>query len=212
MPREWAEPQLVRMIKAMSHESFYGSGTLINESLGAYVGWTALKNSFADGMPVCNEQGDVSLVFSGEEHSDPEVVRGLTQRGHSLGEKQSSYLVHICEEDPNFPGCLNGIFHGLLTDRTRGTVTLFNDRYGMHRLYYHESKEAFYFAGEAKAILAVRPELRTSSPQGLGEFATLGCVLENRTIFRDIHVLPAASSWVFRNAAVESEKHLLRPA
>ena len=37
---------------------------------------------------------------------------------------------------------------------------LFNDRYGMHRLYYHQAKEAFYFAAEAKAILAVRPELR----------------------------------------------------
>jgi len=211
MPREWAEPQLVRMIKSMCHESFYESGTLIDESLGVYVGWAALKNSFADGMPVRNESDDVSLVFSGEEYTDPEVVRGLKQRGHSLGEKQSSYLVHICEEDSNFPACLNGIFHGLLTDRTRGTVTLFNDRYGMHRLYYHESKEALYFAGEAKAILAVRPELRTPSPQGLGEFAALGCVLENRTIFKDIQVLPAASSWVFRNTAVERKNTYFDP-
>ena len=36
---------------------------------------------------------------------------------------------------------------------------LFNDRYGMQRIYYHQSKDAFYFAAEAKAILAVRPEL-----------------------------------------------------
>ena len=34
---------------------------------------------------------------------------------------------------------------------TKQTVTLFNDRYGMHRIYYHEAKEAFYFAAEAKA-------------------------------------------------------------
>lgn len=202
-PREWAEPQLVRMVEAMRHESFYESGTWIDESLGTYAGWVALKNSFADGMPVHNERGDVSLVFSGEEYPDPEVVRGLKQRGHSFSEKQSSYLAHICEEDPSFPACLNGMFHGLLADRTRGTATLFNDRYGMHRIYYHESKEALYFAGEAKAILAVRPELRTPSPQGLGEFVACSCVLENRTIFKDIHILPAASAWVFRNAAIE---------
>ncbi len=36
----------------------------------------------------------------------------------------------------------------------------------MHRLYYHESKDAFYFAAEAKAILEVRPELRTLDPSG----------------------------------------------
>src|SRR5438270_2544569 len=95
MPREWAEPQLVRMVEAIRHEAFYESGTYIDQSLGVYVGWTALKNSFADGMPVHNERGDTSLVFSGEEFPDQELVCGLKQRGHSLGEKRSSYLVHI---------------------------------------------------------------------------------------------------------------------
>src|SRR5207245_1545432 len=79
------------------------------------------------------------------------------------------YLVHLYEEDPSFPAGLNGRFHGLLVDRRRGTSTLFNDRYGMHRIYYHEAKEAFYFAAEAKAILGVRPELRRADPRGLGE-------------------------------------------
>ena len=35
-------------------------------------------------------------------------------------------------------------------------------------MYYYESKDAFYFAAEAKAILAVRPELRRLNPQGAG--------------------------------------------
>ena len=77
---------------------------------------------------------------------------------------------------PRFPLGLNGRFHGLLADRNAGNVDLFNDRYGLHRIYYHESKEAFYFAAEAKAILAVRPELRTADRQSLGEFVSCGCV------------------------------------
>ena len=88
---------------------------------------------------------------------------------------------------------------------------LFNDRYGMHRLYYHESKEAFYFAAEAKAILAVRPELRSVDPRGLGEFVACGCVLENRTLFEGIHVLPAAAAWVFRNGSVERRRAYFQP-
>ena len=103
---------------------------------------------------------------------------------------------------------MNGRFHGLLTDRSRGTATLFNDRYGMQRLYYHESKDAFYFAAEAKAILAVRPELRRMDPQGLGEFIACGAVLENRTLFQGIQVLPPASAWVFRNGSLESKRQL----
>jgi asparagine synthase (glutamine-hydrolysing) len=201
------------MLEAMLHESFYETGTFIDESLGVYAGWAALKNSLGDGMPVVNEKGDVSLVFSGEEYSASEVAQGLKQRSHSLTGKRPSYLVHLAEEDPNFPEQLNGMFHGLLVNRSRGTAILFNDRYGMHRVYYHEANgdDAFYFAGEAKAILAVRPELRAPSPQGLGEFVALSCVLENRTIFKDIFVLPAASNWVFRNQVIEKKSTYFEP-
>jgi asparagine synthase (glutamine-hydrolysing) len=201
----------MRMVEALRHESFYRTGTWIDESSGIYAGWAAQKNSFADGMPLHNERGDVTLIFSGEEYPDSEAVQRLKRQGHSISEKQSSYLAHLYEEDQNFPACLNGLFHGLLVDKARGAAILFNDRYGMHRVYYHESKEAFYFAGEAKAILAVRPELRTPSPQGLGEFVACSCVLENRTIFKDIFILPAASAWIFRNAAIEQRTTYFDP-
>jgi len=202
MPRELAEPQLLRMVEALRHESFYVTGTWIDESLGLYLGWVARKNSFSDEMPLRNEQGDVVLAFSGEEFPLPETAGRLKERGHTFNVKGSSYLVHLYEEDSSFPAGLNGRFQGFLADRTRGTMTLFNDRYGMHRVYYHESKESFYFSAEAKAILAVRPELRRADLQGLGEFVACGCVMENRTLFRDVHVLPPASAWVFQDSTL----------
>src|SRR6267154_528968 len=211
MPGEWAKPQLLRMVKALCHQSSYSAGTWIDESLGLYVGWVVQKNSFSDGMPLKNEREDVSLFFSGEEFPEPGTARGLRERGHSLELEGPSYLVHLYEEDPLFPAGLNGRFHGLLTDRTRGTNTLFNDRYGMNRIYYHESKEAFYFAAEAKAILAVRPDLRTADPRGLGEFVSCGCVLENRSLFEGIHVLPPGSAWVFRDGLIERKSLYFQP-
>ena len=104
MPREQAEPQLRRMVETLRHESFYVTGTWIDESLGVYVGWAARKNSFSDGMPLCNERGDVVLVFSGEEYPEPGTARRLKERGHSVAEKGPSYLVHLYEEDPSFSG------------------------------------------------------------------------------------------------------------
>src|SRR5437870_3350500 len=92
-PREWAEPQLLRMVEAMRHESFYTTGTWIDESLGVYVGWTARQNSFSDGMPVCNEQGNIVLVFSGEEYPDPAKVNRLREKGRGANAKPLSYLV-----------------------------------------------------------------------------------------------------------------------
>src|SRR5712692_1046477 len=211
MPRERAERELARMVEALRDEVFYETGTWLNESLGVYVGWVVQKSSFSDGMPLRNERGDVVLVFAGEEYPEPGIVRGLKQRGHTLEATGASYLVHLYEEDPAFPAGLNGRFHGLLTDRTRGTATLFNDRYGMHRIYYHESKDALYFAAEAKAILAVRPELRRMDPRGFGEFVACGAVLENRTLFDGIQVLPPASAWVFRNGFLERKNSFFHP-
>jgi asparagine synthase (glutamine-hydrolysing) len=210
MPRERAEPQLLRMVETLRHQARYETGTWIDESVGMYVGWAALKNSFSDGMPVRNESGDLVLIFSGEEFPEPGAVRRLRDRGHAVEPEGPSYLVHLHEEDPAFPVGLNGRFHGISADRRRGIATLFNDRYGMHRIYYHESKEAFYFAAEAKAILAVRRELRSTDPRSLGEFITCGCVLENRTIFQGIRVLPPASKWVFHNGTLEQKSQYFR--
>jgi asparagine synthase (glutamine-hydrolysing) len=210
-PREWAEPELIRMVEALRHEDFYSTGMWVDASLGIYVGWIERKGSFSEGMPLRNERGDVVLAFSGEEFPEAGTERRLKERGHRLDTGGPSYLVHLYEEDPSFPAGLNGRFHGLLADRSRGTATLFNDRYGMHRIYYHESKEAFYFAAEAKAILAVRPELRRPDPRGLGEFVACGCVLENRTLFEGVHVLPCAAAWIFRNGSAETKRTYFQP-
>ncbi len=206
MPRERAEPELLRMVEALRHEPSYATGTWVDESLGVYVGWAARKNSFSDGMPVCNERGDVVLVFSGEEYPEPGTARKLKEQGHVLQPDGPAYLVHLYEEDPAFPAGLNGRFHGLLIDRARGMATLFNDRYGMHRVYFHESKEAFYFAAEAKAILAVRRELRSADLRSLGELVACGCVLDNRTVFKGINVLPPGSLCNFRGGLLDEKR------
>ncbi|MGO8756725.1 MAG: hypothetical protein ACLQG3_01245 [Terracidiphilus sp.] len=209
--RPEAESQLEAMLKAVHHQDFYSAGTAVNESLGVYAGWTALKGSFSDGMPLNSSSGEISLIFSGEEYPDPARARELHVPGHQAGAAECAHLVALCEYNPDFVQDLNGMFHGLVIDRGRGLIRLFNDRYGMHRLYYHESGDTFYFATEAKAILAVRPELRTPDPRGLGEFVACSCVLEDRTIFKGIHVLPAASSWVFRNARLEKKNTYFTP-
>ena len=211
MPRERAERELSGMVEALRHESSYVTGTRTDVDLGVYVGWVARRGSFSDGMPLCNERGDVCLAFSGEDFPDPGTIARLRERGHAVDAEGPAYLVHLYEDDPAFPAGLNGRFHGLLTDHRRAQTMLFNDRYGMHRVYYHQSKEAFYFAAEAKAILAVRPELRRLDLRGMGEFVSCGCVLENRTLFEGIHVLPPASAWVFRNATLENQGTYFQP-
>jgi asparagine synthase (glutamine-hydrolysing) len=202
-PRPGAAFQLHEMLETIDHEPFYASGTLVDDTLGLQVGWTALKGSFSEKMPLYDSQKKVALVFSGEDYS---------YIGTEACDAEPRYLVDMYGKDSNFVTSLNGMFHGLIADRARGVISLFNDRYGMHRLCYHESSDRFYFASEAKAILAVCPELRVGDPRGIGEFVSCSCVLENRTIFKNIHVLPAASNWTFRNGHCESKSTYFTPS
>jgi len=210
-PRERAREELCQMVKAIRHEPFYTIGTWVDESLGVYVGWSAANNSSYSRMPLSSDKGDVVLVFSGEEFPGDETARRLNEHGHAINGHGPAYLVHLYENDPSFPAGLDGMFHGLVVDRNQGTATLFNDRYGMSRLYYHEAKDAFYFAAEAKAILTVRPELRKANTRSLGEFLALSCVLQDRTFFEGIHRLPGASSWSFRGGSVERKSSYFSP-
>jgi asparagine synthase (glutamine-hydrolysing) len=199
------------MVDALRHESFYVAGTWIEEGLGIYAGWVARKGSFSDDMPFSNERDDSVLIFSGEEFPDPGTTQRLKSHGHTLDGKGASYLIHLYEEDRDFPASLNGIFHGLVVDRKTGAVTLFNDRYGMDKLVIYESKDAFYFAAEAKCILAVCPDSRRLDAKSLGEFISCGCVLEDRTLFKGVHALPPGSAWTFRNGALDARRTYFSP-
>jgi asparagine synthase (glutamine-hydrolysing) len=199
MPRQRAECELRQMLGILRHESFFALRTWVDEDLGLYVGWTALEGAFDDAGPLRNESGDVTLIFSGEDHPEPGIRARLKGAGHDLTEEEASYLAHVYEDDPSFPASLNGLFHGVVADRRKRCVTFFTDRYGMHRLYFHESGDTLYFAAEAKAILSARPQLQSVDARALGEWITLGCVLEGRSLFPGIHVMPGGSRWTCQN-------------
>lgn len=211
-PAQWAKAQLARMLESLMHERFYVSGTYTNEAEGAYVGWVAREGSFSSRMPLTNETGDVSLVFSGEDFADPSLLSGLGSKGHVFDRVGAGYLAHLYEDDPNFPSVLNGRFHGFVSDLGRGRVVLFNDRFGMSRLYYYETPEAFYFAAEAKALLHIDPSLRRIDNRALGELISCGCVLEDRTLFAGAAVLPPGSAWVFERGSLQQRRRYFSPA
>src|SRR5690606_17648777 len=130
---------------------FYRSGTGSFASLPLHAGWVARSGSFADRMPVWNETRDIGLIFAGENFVDSAVVSDLRQRGHTFNPDGPEYLVHLYEEQgPKFFGQLNGWFAGVIIDLRSRQVVLFNDRYGLNRVYLAEDSSGFYFASEAK--------------------------------------------------------------
>lgn len=196
------------MVASMRHEPFYVSGTYQVPDMGIYAGWVAHEGSFAANQVFLNEDGHIAIVFSGECHVDPETVSGLSERGHRLAENEGSWLVHAYEEEGDrFFEKLNGLFSGLLIDSRRRKTFLFNDRYGVERVSWHRTRDSFYFASEAKALLRVLPELRRFDGQGVSQFLNFGCTLEERTLFRGISLLPGGSLWSFNGQVCDKRKY-----
>jgi asparagine synthase (glutamine-hydrolysing) len=200
-----------QMVNCMLHESFYESGTFGDDQMGVFAGWICHKDSFCDCMPVWNEKKNIVLIFFGENFTDLELFDELKAKHHRFDRSNASYIIHMYEEKgPDFLLDLNGWFCGILIDLQLSKIILFNDRYGMQKIFYYEGKNAFYFASEAKALLKVCPELRNLDMRSLGELMSCECVLENRTIFKNVFLLPPGSSWIFHNNDI-NKAHYFSP-
>lgn len=199
---------LHQMVERMMHESFYTSGTYVNENLGLCVGWVSRGGSFADCMPLWNEAKDICLIFAGEDFSNERYFF----RHQRNDRPKASYLMDLFEENGAevFP-LLNGWFSGIAIDLRNGRAMLFNDRYGMQRVYYYSCNDRLYFASEAKALLAVCSELRQFDFRSLGEFFSFGCALENRSLFDHISLLPPGSLWTFDQGSRISKDYYFNP-
>lgn len=197
---------IVAMINTMLHEDFYSFGTHKESDLFLNVGWVCHKDSFCDCMPVWNEKKDIALIYFGENFTDLELFDQLKAKHHRFDPTNASYLVHMYEEKGvDFLNDLNGWFSGLLIDYREKKLILLNDRFGMQKIFYYESKDRFFFASEAKALLKVCPELRILNTQGLGELLSCDCVLENRTLFNQVYLLPAGSCWIFEHGCLSGK-------
>ena len=134
----------------------------------------------------------------GEDARDEAEITAIKVRGHLCSTDKADYLVHLYEEQgERFLETINGGFSGVLMDYRRRRTFLFNDRFGLNRLYYHENDKGLFFSSEAKPLLRVFPQLRSYNYKSLGQFFSWGCVLDNNTLFSDIRLIPGGSLWSF---------------
>ncbi len=196
-PYEGVAQDVERMVSALRHGSFYRQHEYHHRDLGVYAGWTGHQTTIADSALLAEPKPAVHLILHGENFMVPGGV-GDAPPSAAHHAKLAEYLVQSYEKSlDRFLEELNGWFCGLIVDRRRRRVVLFNDRYGMGRIHFHEAKEGFYFASEVKSLLRVRPELRSIRPEALAQQLRCNCVLGAGTLFKGITRLPNAAAWVF---------------
>ena|SRR5215469_3807839 len=193
-PYEGIHQDLSLMVESMRHEPFYLGGQYANSDAGIYLGWLSHPHSLGEQMPLVSADKQRVLIVTGEHISH--ARKPNSANGDGSGKAQYDYLLKSYEElGDKFLGTLNGWFRGIAIDLAQRKVTLFNDRYGMGRIYVHEGEDEFLFASEAKSILKVRPAVRAIDPAALAQLLRFNCVLGNKSLFKGISLLPPASSW-----------------
>ena len=160
---------LARMMRCMRREDIHESGTYVNEA-GVWTGWAWHKGGAHETHQTWNGQQDVCLIMVGEEFtpvSEVSAAAGGSPRNGGPNEKGAALLDLYERLGPDFLRRLNGSFSGVLVDLKRRRSMVFNDRFRLLRLHYYVANGVTYVASEAKALLKVRPELRTLDQRSL---------------------------------------------
>jgi asparagine synthase (glutamine-hydrolysing) len=195
------------MLDSMLHESSYQSATCEAPEIGVYAGWVAHPGSFAAVESGTGAAGAIDLVFAGECFQDRSGSCAASDAKDRQPGSTGSLLQLYGRLGDNWVAELNGLFSGLLIDRRRRRAMLFNDRYGMERVYVHEDEHGTYFASEAKALLRVLSATRSFDDEGVAQFLTFGCVLDGGTLFRGIRSLEGGSLWTFEGGPARKRRY-----
>ena len=189
---------VARMLESMWHEPFYEHGVSCAPEMGVWAGWVAHAGSFAERES--RTHGDIQLAMAGECVQDEHAA---------VPGDGSARLLNALYPERGEPcvRALNGLFSGLLIDRRSRRAWLFNDRFGVERLYIHEAAHATYFASEAKALLRVVAELRRFDEEGVAQYLAFGCPVDGRTLFHGISVLEGGSLWTFEPGACRKARY-----
>src|SRR2546425_369507 len=128
--------------------------------------------------------------------------RELQSKVHGFSsDTDTEVIVHLYEEvGEECVNRLNGMFAFAICDLRSGTPKLFlaRDHFGVKPFYYFHRGERFAFASEIKALLEVPGIEAELDPESLHQYLTFLWVPDPRTMFREIHKLPAGHCATFR--------------
>jgi len=145
-------------------------------------------------QPMTNEDGRLWITFNGEIYNYRELKSGLDPARHRFhSESDTEVILHLYEEHGTDAFAkLNGMFAFALYDSAIGRLFLVRDHLGIKPLYYVETRGAFLFASEIKAILETGLYTPEIDRQSVHDFFSYLYVPAPHTIYRGIDQLPPA--------------------
>jgi asparagine synthase (glutamine-hydrolysing) len=157
-------------------------------------------------QPMCNENGQIWIVYNGEIYNYLEVRRELESLTHRFkSQTDTEVILHAYEEWGT--DCLtrfNGMWSFAIADLRAKRIFCSRDRMGVKPFYYTYDGKRFCFASEIKAILNVNGFSAQPNEQMIADYLFLGLLDHtDETLFKDIYQLkPGQYLLIERNGLI----------
>ena len=154
-----------------------------------------LDLSTAGHQPMATDDGRFVISYNGGVYNFNELRVELEEQGYRFHSRTDSEVVlkALAHWGEDALTRFNGMFALALWDKERKELLLARDRYGVKPLYYVQVGRKFLFGSEIKAILADSAYRTEMDHEGLLEYLTFQNFFTDRTLFKDIRLLPQGS-------------------
>jgi asparagine synthase (glutamine-hydrolysing) len=192
-----ASPVILKaMTDMLAHRGPDDEGHLVEGGLGlGHRRLSIIDLSPSGHQPMASRGGHLVVSFNGEIYNYRELRLELETHGYAFrSESDTEVLLAALEEwGEEALRRLNGMFAFVLYDRRNRSLLLARDRYGIKPLYYTIVGQTVLFASEIKAFLAHPGFKADMDPDGLIEYMTFQNFLTDRTLYKNVNILPAGS-------------------
>jgi len=184
---------LARMSRVLAHRGPDGDGHWTDGPLGlAHRRLAIIDLSDAAAQPMLSADGRFAITYNGEVYNFRELREKLTALGHCFRSSSDTEVVveAFAEWGTDAVERFNGMFALALWDRRDRKLLLARDRYGIKPLYHARIGNTLVFASEIKGLLAHGVLQPAIDVDGLAEYLTFQNFFTDRTLFKDVHLLP----------------------
>jgi asparagine synthase (glutamine-hydrolysing) len=180
----------------------------LHSEAGAGLGRVGLGFTGSGPEVVWNEARTLALVMEGELYDTEPLERAVASSRRPAPRNQAELMLRVWEcGGPRGLVRLNGAFAVAIWDRREGQLILFNDRLGLHPLYYTQINGHLRFGSGVRALLADPSLDKTVDFVALHQFLIHDHVLDDRTFLEKVRLLPQASVLTFRDGALDIQPY-----
>jgi asparagine synthase (glutamine-hydrolysing) len=186
------------LLKAMAGDISYTGKEVVDLWTGEHAAFSRVHHGILNPQPqpVRNEDGSILIFMDGEVFDYQSGKQGLSRQGHvfRFPENDAEYVLHLYEQEglEAFRE-LNGSFLVALYHVDARKLVLASDRVNSRPVYCHWNGRDMVFGSQVRPLLRFPGLTRELDLRAVCEYFTFRKILGDRTFYRSVRALPAAS-------------------